>query len=165
MNKTETGKMLMTLRAVWSGEEITPEKIDVYHRLLERYPFADVMRACMAHMSNSTFFPKPAELLKFLAESDAPPISAGEGWEQVQRQINRHGVSGFADATFEHPAVAEAVRAVGWKRLCLEETKYIVPEFNKALSSAQERMKRDAQAGMAPLEPGNVIPLPDRNAS
>ena len=164
VNKTETGTMLLKLRAVWSSEEITPDKIDMYHWLLSDVPFEAVMLAVRAHMGTSAFFPKPAELLALLSAKEVTALSPGEAWEIVQRQINRHGWDGYDRVTFDDPAIAEAVRAVGWKRLCLEETKYVLTEFNRALVAAQDRRRRGVQDGTVAIDGPTLVAL-DRGAA
>lgn len=164
VTKDETTKALLTLRAVWSNEEITPEKIEVYHWLLSDFTFEQVMGSVKTHMTTGTFFPKPAELLALLSAKEVPAISPGEAWEVVQRQINRHGWDGYDRVTFDDPAIAEAVKAVGWKRLCLEETKYVLTEFNRALVAAQDRRRRGVQDGTVAIDGPTLVAL-DRGAA
>jgi hypothetical protein len=149
---------------VWSNEEISDDKITVYHLIFERFPAETVKDAAIRYMTVGKFFPRPADLLELIAGDVLPEISHGEAWAMVQKQINRHGANNGDRAVFDHPAVAEAVAAVGWKRLCLEETRYIIGEFNKALDATQDRQRRGVQDGTSALESGNVTALPGRAA-
>lgn len=166
MNLSEAHKLVAILKGVYHREKFTEESPLGYHMLLDDIPYADAMAALMIHGKRSQWCPTPAELRAIIAEQTAPPeISHGAAWEQVQKQINRHGANNGADAVFDHPAVAAAVAAVGWKRLCLEETKYITGEFNRQLEAAQEKARRGVQDGTAALGAGNVTALPERRAS
>jgi hypothetical protein len=152
---------------VWSNEEITPEKIEVYHWLLGDFAFDAVMAAVKRHMTSGTFFPKPAELLALLSEREVPAISPGEAFAIVQKQINRHGADGFANVTFDDPAVSAAVQAVGWKRICLEDRSkadYVMRDFTAALEREQRSVRLAVQDGTAAIGGGNVTAL-DRRAS
>ena len=75
MTKVETGQLLSMLRAVWSTEEITPQKIEVYHWVLRDYDFEDLKAAVMTYIGRGKFFPKPAELLE-LVKADQPELDS-----------------------------------------------------------------------------------------
>lgn len=147
------------LASVWSNETIDDNKITVYLWVWEPFPYPAMEAAAKRYLGTGKFFPKPADLLELVAGEAVPEISHGAAWQEVQRQINAHGAAHGDRAVFDHPAVGIAVAAVGWKRLCLEETKYIVGEFNRALDAAQERTRREVQAGSVPLGSGNVVSI------
>lgn len=166
MTKTETGTMLSRLAEIWSNEPITPGKIDMYHALLSRFDFADVMAAAITHTASSEFFPKPAHLLRLLSESQVHETTIGEATQLIQKQINAHSAR-FEDVTFDDPCVMDAVKAVGWTRIRLEDRAkgdFVTRDLEAALNAAQERRRRGVQDGTAALGAGNVVAL-DRRAS
>lgn len=162
MTKTETGKILMTLKAVWSNEDISPEKIEAYHWLLGDFPFDQVVAAVRVYMTQGTFFPKPAEILALIATAEQPRVSGAQAWEIVTKQIRRHGFVGFASCDFEHAVILDAVEAVGWRRLCLDDDEkgFIRREFMVAFDAALHRGRHDVQLGAALLQ-GNRAALPE----
>lgn len=167
MEKSETLRILSMLKAVWSNEEITPEKIEVYHLVLADYPFEQIAAAARVHIGRSTFFPKPAELLAIVATAAVPEISGGDAWRIVTRQIGLHGYDGRARCDFGNPVIEAAVDQVGWRRICLESDPkgYIQRDFEKALIAAQERLRREVQSGAALAQVAggaDVVQLPRR---
>lgn len=167
MNRQETMQLLSMLGSVWSTEPITDEKITVYHAIFERFPFERVKDAGITYMTRGKFFPKPADLLELIAADAVPAISVGEAMQLVQKQINRHGYDGFDRVAFDDPAIMEAVKAIGWRRICLEDRlkgDYVLRDFGEALERAQARQRREVQDGSAAIGAGNVVAL-DRKAS
>src|SRR5262245_27053476 len=137
MTKDETQALLSMLGSLWTSEEIDDGTIAVWHLALEPFPFEAMVRAGAQHMRASKFFPKPAELIDLMLAELAPQLSQGEAWEIVGRQIGKHGSAG--QPMVRDPAVAAAIQAVGWKRLCLDDAKTVRPLFEKALTAAQQR--------------------------
>lgn len=157
MTENETIKLLTMLGSVWSNELIDDAKITMYYLALSEYAYADLEAAIVVHIRSSTFFPKPAELIAILRDR-RPVISHGEAEAQLRKQISAHGRNGFKHVTFDDPVVLAAVNAVGWNRLCDDETKYALIDFRKALDNANERAQREIVAGSNAL-PGMPSPL------
>lgn len=167
MNRQETTRLLTMLASVWSGETIDEDKITVYLWAWEPFPYLAMEAAAKRYLVTGKFFPKPAELAELIAEQAVPAISTGAAMQLVQKQINRHGSTGEADITFEDPAIMEAVKAVGWKRICLEDRSkgdFVLRDFDAALKAAQQRQRRDVQDGSAAITSGTVTAI-DRRAS
>lgn len=168
MHKSETAKVLSTLRAVWSNEEITPEKIEVYHWVIGDYTFDQMMTAARVHIGRGKFFPKPAELLEIVAETLVPAVSAGQAWELVLKQIGKHGRDGFGSVAFDDEAVLDAVKAIGWQRLCNDDNSkgYVRRDFDSAYENAVIRRRKAIQDGGEMALPatigGHLVELPRR---
>lgn len=142
MNEVETKKVLLTLTGMWSDEVIDEPKVAAYQMALGPYSYEQVMTAAAKHMQSSKWFPKAAELIELIPVP--PAITPGEAWSMVQKQINRHGFNGWDNVLFDDPDVADAVLAIGWRRICLDETKYVIPEFERALKAAQLRREKES---------------------
>lgn len=73
------------------------------------------------HIAQRDWFP-PLGVIReealFLAGHVGPP-DAGLAWEEVQRQIRKVGYDPDRDPEWSHPAIAAAVKAVGWRVLCM----------------------------------------------
>lgn len=161
MNRQDTVKLLSILSSVWSDETVDDRKITAYLWAFEPFPYEAVEQAARLHMQRSRFFPKPAELLELMAEQ-VPTITTGEAWELVLRQVRRHGTVGFADVTFDDPAIMAAVKSVGWRRICLDDDSkgYVRRDFDEALATAQRRLKLDIQGGATALPDRRLTALP-----
>lgn len=140
-------KVLLTCRAVWSTEPITDQKIEVYREVLSRVDFETCMIAVKKHMEHGQFFPRPADILRIIADARTPSVSPGDAWEVVKRLVLRHGARGERDVVFDNPIIERAVKDVGWNRICLDEEKYVRRDFELALGRAHERYVSDVQHG------------------
>lgn len=164
MNKAETMKLLSILSSVWSNEPIDDAKITAYQWALSDVTYAAVEQAAKTLLRSAKFFPKPAEILELIISATVPEIPAGEAFEIVQRQIRKHGYAGLSDCDFGDEAITQAVRMVGWRRLCLDEDqKFIRRDFDAALETCQQRIRKDVQSGSAALPAaGEIVQLPRR---
>lgn len=148
MTPQETAKILSMCTAIWSSEEVSPSKRAMFTELFKHDAFEVVQAALKAHMLNSTFFPRPADLKRIIAIASADAITEGEAWADVQRQIGLHGYHGYSDTIFTHQCTRKAVLSVGWRRLCLDEdTSFIRRDFNAALNAAFTNYVADLQNG------------------
>ena len=150
MTISEATKLVAILKGVYLREQFTDASPRAFLWLLEDLPFDVVLQAAKIHGTRSKWCPTPAELRAIIAEMAVPKIPAGDAWEIVQKQIRRHGYADFASCDFGDPAITSAVRAVGWRRLCLDEDqKFIRREFDEALERAQAEAVTKAQTGSA----------------
>lgn len=166
MTKDQTAKVLSMLKAVWSGEEISHDKVEVYHWVLGEFDFEQIMAAARIHVSRGKFFPKPAELLEIIAEQSVPAVSSGQAWELVLKQVGKNGRDGFGSVAFEHQAITDAVKAVGWRRLCDDDNSkgYVRRDFEAAYENCVLRLRKEVQDGAAAALPadGDIVQLPRR---
>lgn len=125
LTKAETIKWLGDLRdAIPKGSERTSERtLSIWAARLMREP-ADVLAAVALVMPERyKFFPVLAEILEVCREikSEGKTPTAGEAYEEVTTAMRRVGYY-QPMPKFSHPAVANAVRAIGgWKYLCSSE--------------------------------------------
>lgn len=153
MNKKETTRILAILTAVWSNEQVDDAKVTAYQLALEDVSYESAQQAVKTLLRSAKFFPKPSEILELIVDVALPQKSSGECWEIVQKQIRSHGYNSWDSVDFGDDAILTAVKAVGWRRLCLDEDqKFIRRDFDDALKVAQERQRKDLQAGVIPLD-------------
>lgn len=150
MTIQETTAMLSMLGSVWPHVPIDQAKIGIYHAALRHVAADDAADAALRWIATGKYFPVPAELLELVAERAAPQLSGGDAWAEVIRFVRRYGHDSGRDRLHELPsAVAEAVRAVGWRRICLDDNDrgYVTRDFEAAYLSAAKRTKADVQIG------------------
>ena len=170
MNISEATKLVAILKGVYLREPFTEESPKAFLWLLEDLPYELVLQAAKIHGTRSKWCPTPAELREVIAEKAAPAVPAGEAWEIVQKQIRKNGYAGFSDCDFGDEAITLAVKTVGWRRLCLDEDqKFIRRDFDQALETCQERVRKDVQTGAAgvalPQPAGEIVQLPRRGVA
>jgi hypothetical protein len=77
--------------------------------------------AAMRCLQTEKYMPRIADLRLAVHKVMHPDeLSAGEAWALVLREVARVGVYGVP--SFEHEAITESVRAVGWRAICASET-------------------------------------------
>lgn len=118
---------------------------------------------------SSTFMPSVAEIRDMVVNAAVPELSSGEAWSVVQKQIGKHGFKGYERCDFGDQAIADAVRSVGWRRICLDDNEkgFVRRDFDTAYETAVKRQRRGVQDGTVALPAivgGNVRQL-DRGAA
>ena len=104
-----------------------------YEMGLDDLPLADVKRAIIRSIKESTFMPRVAEL-RALAGVVPPVNRAVKAWEVFERTVVRLGYT--ASVNFDDPVINATVRALGgWERCC----GLTVEEFDKWLRKDFER--------------------------
>lgn len=80
-----------------------------------------------------------------LADPDAGMPSFGDAWAEVKQEISR--VGSYGQPEWSHPAIANAVRAVGgWKTLCMMEIRdegVWIGHWRRVYGDAVEHHQRD----------------------
>jgi hypothetical protein len=108
--------------------------------------------AAQLHTSRNDFFPKPAQLMRAAVEimgsaggrSGAPDPYAA--WEMLQAEIRRAGYQGAP--RFEAPAIAEVVKRLGWRQLCLSDNQ--VSERARFLDCYRRIVESEVQQALMP---------------
>lgn len=121
MTHNESIKILAVLTAAYPQVEIQEETIEIYTKFLLDLPYEAGQAAALEVIARSKWFPSIAELRQaavgMLPKNDVP--NSGEAWGEVVRQL--HSVGYYGRPSFSHPAVAKAVKAIGWYELCVSE--------------------------------------------
>lgn len=164
MNLVEATKLVAILKGVYLREPFTEESPKSFLWLLHDKAYDEVLAAAQVHGMRSKWCPTPAELREIITEQLVPIVSGGEGWQVVTKQIGKHGYTGWDSVDFGSDAILEAVKQVGWKRICQDDNSqgYVRRDFETALKNVQERMRRDVQSGAAELAGGEIVQLPRR---
>ena len=142
-------KAVMEFLSTVYGEEIDTARLQAYDLLLAHFPGEVLAAAAQLHAARSDFFPKPAQIMRAAIEvmgdaSDAPdPYVA---WELLQAEIQRIGHQGTP--RFDQPALAEAVKRLGWRQLCLSDNP--ISERARFLDCYQRIVEREVQRALMP---------------
>ena len=97
------------------GRPLSLEQGEAWSPILEDLPDDLLERAAAEHIRESRFYPTPADLLaRAVRREDIP--TPEEAWRQVKGQISAVGI--YGTPTWSHPAVSQAVEAMGWETLC-----------------------------------------------
>jgi len=118
---SEARPIIKTLTRAYPDKQIPPATIEVYVRCLADLPREVVEGAVLSHISSNKWFPTIAELrtaaLDFIPGGRMP--TALEAWAEVMRAFSEVGY--YRQPTFSHPAIEQAVTAMGWRDLCMSE--------------------------------------------
>lgn len=94
MNKTETAKIMSVLSVTYPNfyagfsVEKKEQALDIWHVVLEDYPYALVQQAVKAVITSSKFPPTPAEIIeqiKFIQKE--PEMTEVEAWGYISKAI------------------------------------------------------------------------------
>ncbi|HEU4727652.1 MAG TPA: replicative helicase loader/inhibitor [Kofleriaceae bacterium] len=124
MNTLECKKLVAVLIAAFPASKFTPETVGVYERMLADLDYAAAQAAVERLIATARFLPTVAEIrdaaLTMHAGETRP---GGDAWGDVLRAIGRYGYARTPgmDFQFADPVIAECVRAMNWRELCVSE--------------------------------------------
>jgi len=118
MNRSEAAKIVALLQAAYPGVSMSEATVSVYESLLKDID-ADVgKRAVERLICTNRFVPTIAEIRETCVLVRHGSARAGaEAWGDVGQAIRRFG--SYRQPKFEDQAVAQAVKCLGWRNLCL----------------------------------------------
>lgn len=153
MTERDCVELFDRLAAAYPKEPMTDAQFDLYKDILAPYDVRDVVRATLLHIQKSPFFPRVSDLVGVLTRSDQ--LDADQAWAEVLQQVRRVGYYGVP--VWSHPAVADAVAALGWQTLCTSDNQEADrAHFMRFYERAHDR-HRDAQLTQHwPILPGVV---------
>lgn len=145
-------RLLTLLTSVWDKEIIDDPKIDAYYLALMDLDYDVGQMAVVQCFRAAEYFPKPATIREFAIAGLPAALPAGDAWDECIRFAGRVGHQGSPE--FSSLAIADAVRAVGWKRICLEDDerakKFLRRDFDAAYANAIERNRGITKRGELP---------------
>ena len=114
--------------------------VELWVECLAPYDGAAVRRAAIRHMARSPYWPKLSDLIQPIAQAGL--VDADEAWAQVLAEVRR--VGWYGAPTFSDPAVAQAVKHLGWQAIC-ESTQpdVIRGQFRRFFELARDRTVED----------------------
>lgn len=149
MTKAEAAKLVGFLLGAFPSASVTEKTSLVYEQLLADLDFSAAQLAVNRLARTKRFLPTIAEIREAALEIvHGPKRLGGEAWGDVLAEIRRVGA--YDLPRFEDPAVAEAVRLMGWRGLCLGDNETSDrARFVELYEGLQDRARTDVQAGHA----------------
>lgn len=154
MNRTDTAQILAVLSAAFPHVGVSRETAEVYHDVLGDLD-ADACRAAVRELlMTAERWPAPATIRRRVAEhAGVLAPEPGAAWGEVTRQAAAVGL--YGDPVFSHPAVQAAVRAIGWRQLCLSENQdtlraHFFRAYEPERVQADTRTITDSLVGVTP---------------
>jgi hypothetical protein len=97
------------------NREVSKGLLRMYFQIMSEFSIDDVERVIAAHMRNSKFFPRPADLIEQLEPSKED--RGHRAASLVQQAIQSGGR--YCSPVFDDPAIHHALREVGgWQHVC-----------------------------------------------
>ena len=160
-------KILCGFRQAFPNTKADSDTMLIYSYALMDMEVGLIYAAMMKILHTSTFFPSVAEirstaekLLNFNSKNTLP--TAGEAWEEVQKQVRKVGPYSSQPWEFSCPEVEKAARQFGLMELCkLQENEVNTAraQFMRIYDRQQEKMKelREMKTVMQILPPERKI--------
>lgn len=147
MTRDETANMLEVLVAAFpdraaqfSDAEATTT---AYHMGLDDVPYELAQQAVRHLIRNARFFPRPAEVREAALKLARPIPAPQEAWQVVMAEMRRIG--SYGQPQFEMPEIAAAVKALGWRNLCMsDDVDRMAKRFEDAYSAMTKRSAEQA---------------------
>jgi hypothetical protein len=121
MTPDDTIRIMAILTAAYPQVNLARETVEVYGKFLADLPFEAGYAAAMDLISTNKWLPTVAELRRraftLMPETHIP--TAAEAWAEVVDQVQSLG--SYRLPAFSHPVIERAVKALGWRELCLTE--------------------------------------------
>lgn len=138
MTLEQAGVLLDALHAAFPEVTISVETAQLYARFLEDIDIdrgAEVVATWIAF--DGKRFPRISEL-RALAAPAMP--DADQAWEEARRAAG--SVGSYRSPSFSHPAIAEAVKAIGWMDICqtpIDQLGTLRAQFGRAYEAVKRR--------------------------
>lgn len=153
MNDNEIAKLVGLVHTLWPTFEAMPETVPAWRLILRDLDYEPAKTAVIGLSTDGREFPPPVGMirqrtLKALGHG-APDVD-----QAVEEVMGAATYLGFArQPTWTHPAIADAVRAVGWDYVCYEPNQPAVrAHLRQAYESAAARHERRSLAPQPVLE-------------
>lgn len=121
MSPSQAAELVAILSAAFPNEKWTEQTCEVYEQMLLDLDVQLAMRAVQVLVCTSRFVPTIAEIRAAAADVAVGERRTGvDAWGDVVAAIRRVGSYGVPE--FSDPLTARAVRALGWRNLCLGDS-------------------------------------------
>lgn len=120
MTESEGLKIMAMIRGVWGAKQpLDADAIRIWPTLLADLQFSAVSSAVTRLAKTSKWLPTVAEIRAEVVEERTDLPEAEVAWGYVWRAISKYGER--QRPKFEHAEILQAVDAIGWSSICLDE--------------------------------------------
>lgn len=112
-------EILQELANNFPQRPISADTLMGYERMLSDLPVDAVKESCDRLTTRVEWFPTIAAIRSEVVAMIFRPPLAFEAWSIVLKEVRRIGHA--ATPSFDLPVIEQAVRAVGWREICLSE--------------------------------------------
>jgi hypothetical protein len=142
MTESKIADVLALLVGSYPRQALGAATLNAYTVMLVDLDGDQAMRAVTELVATSKWFPSIAEIRERAAESTAGVPDFDQAWDEVQARIQDTGYGPMPQ--WSSPALADSVRAIGWKTLCHDENQATVrAQFRDMYAKRREREVRD----------------------
>lgn len=170
-DEKDIAKIVTMLSAAYPNWKTTAFTVEVYYQDLRDLP-ADLLAAACAKARTNTernlaFAPSTGEIRAAATEilrTIAGVPSSYQAWQEVLRVIVE--VGSYRTPEFSHPLIADAVRTLGWRNLCLSEDQTsdrfrFIQAYEQLASRAEsDAMELPQVRGYIEAHGGKMLPSP-----
>lgn len=120
MTDEQVCKVLAVLTTAYPSANIPENTVELYMEMLIVHDYLLTKQAVYRLLKTSKFFPTIAEIEEAIEKTtvqDIPDVE--QAWLDVQKTMSKTGY--FESPKFSHPAIAEAVRCIGWDNIRMSE--------------------------------------------
>ena len=125
LDKHEFATLAMAIRTYYPKENILPNKeaMQLWYRELRDIPYNVAEASLRKWVSTNKWSPSIAEIREMAANVQHGDIPDwGEGWEEVQRAIRKHGMYNVKAAMDSFtPLTRQTVERLGFRNICVSE--------------------------------------------
>lgn len=144
MTASESVRVVSKLQAAYPQREVTPATTQVYAEALADLPLDEALAAVAEIVATCRWFPTISEIRERVAEARCGAPEPDQAYAEVRVAVRSHGRARLPQ--WSHPAIAEAVRSIGWSALCDSERPGVErAHFLSAYKATRERAVRAEQ--------------------
>lgn len=159
MRPEEAGVVLDMLVAAFPMRVMSEETVQLYAIFLADVDLDTGIEAVARWIARETKFPAIAELRAWceVVRGKGPP-DADQAYAEVLRAVSRWGSR--ATPQWSHPAVSEAVDAIGWRDICMSDNPPALrAHFERAYVAAKKRTTDPGHRRLVDGIKGNALAL------
>lgn len=119
MTNKDAVALVGMLFAAYPRFEAPKATIQLYQQFLTDLDVNIAKAAIVKHITTSKYFPTIAEVRDAVISLTNTVPCAADAWSEALKQISVVGTSGIPK--FSHQAVQKAVKAIGWRNICMSE--------------------------------------------
>lgn len=151
MTSEQTKELVAIIAATWTRPPVEKATVHAYAFGLADLDYGLAQEAVRSLMQTSRFLPTIAEIRERAVADRVKLPTPEEAWGIVRRAVNRIG--SYQVAAFDCDEIQQAVDALGWRNICLDENETATrARFCAAMQSFCARRMQDEASGryMAP---------------